>query len=327
MLSLDKKILDPESVVAKRMIEYGSENELFILIPHTKSVSFDLSPTVHVRSTGGNKWQQYGRLKKIGLELIKNFAIPFCTVQDPSFIGNIGRWLKKKTGITLEIQLHGDFYSSDFYKKKIKDYIGYFYFGKQNIKSADVVRVVNERVRQSVLKMGIDEKKIILRPIQVAISNLAQYDSLPSLQELFPGYAKRFLWLGRMEKVKNLDFLLEVFAELKHEHGDWLLFLQGNGSERNRLMQRAVKLNLQHTVKFSDSWVEAPWKLIKTADCLLFPSKSEGYGLAVMEAAAVGTPVIMTDVGVANYELRPSEKVRIVPVDDKEAFIKEMLTI
>ena len=71
MISLDKKILEKDSRVAKRMIEYGKEDELFIVIPSKERKKFDLSDTVHVFSTGGNKIQQYFRLKKLGRKIIQ----------------------------------------------------------------------------------------------------------------------------------------------------------------------------------------------------------------------------------------------------------------
>ena len=46
-----------------------------------------------------------------------------------------------------------------------------------------------------------------------------------------------------------------------------------------------------------------------------------------MEAHAAGCPVIMNDVGVANYELKPSEKIKISPVNDKEAWIKAIKSV
>ena len=165
MLSLDKKILDKNSPVAKRMIEYGKLDELFIIIPDKQKKSLDLSETVHVESTGGGKIRQFFRLKKIGEKIIKENDIKFITVQDPSFSGNVGRWLKNKTGAILEIQLHGDFYGSDFYKNGVKDRIGYLFFGKRNIRAADKIRVVGERVRESLIKLGIDVGKIYIQPV------------------------------------------------------------------------------------------------------------------------------------------------------------------
>ena len=72
MVSLDKKILDKESIVAKRMIEYGKKDELFIIIPSKEKKSLDLSQTAHAQSTGGLKPIQFCRLLHLGKKIIHN---------------------------------------------------------------------------------------------------------------------------------------------------------------------------------------------------------------------------------------------------------------
>src|SRR3989338_9807896 len=117
MISLDKQILDPQSRVAGRMKEYGMQDELYILIPHHERKEVELSSTVHVVATGGNKIVQLARLAKMGKAVMREKNIEAITTQDPFFTGWIGLWLKKQRGIPLEVQLHGDFYSTDYYRK------------------------------------------------------------------------------------------------------------------------------------------------------------------------------------------------------------------
>jgi glycosyltransferase involved in cell wall biosynthesis len=76
-----------------------------------------------------------------------------------------------------------------------------------------------------------------------------------------------------------------------------------------------------------EKWTDDPFSYVKTADCVLFPSLSEGYGMVAMEAHAAGTPIIMTDVGVANYELPAGPKVIITPLDDRDKFIQAILQL
>lgn len=327
MISLDKKILDPNSAVARRMIEYGKKDELFIIIPDKEKKIFDLSQTVHVWSTGGNKLRQYFRLKKLGKKIINENNIKFITVQDPSFSGNVGRWLKKKTGATLEIQLHGDFYGSNFYRRNFKDRIGYFFFGEKNIKAADKIRVVSHRVEQSMLALGVDEHKIVIKPVPILENERLYYNEPIDVKSNFPGYDKRFLFSGRLEEVKNLSWLIEIFEIVVREYGrNFLLLVLGEGSEKNKLRAMVEEKQLQKNIKFK-GWASNSQEYYPSVDCVLFPSLSEGYGLVPMEAVKVGAKIIMSDVGVANYELKPSEEVKIIPVSDREAWIKAILEV
>ena len=75
MISLDKKILDSQSQVAGRMREYGKNDEIFIIIPDREIKTIDLSPSVRVFSTGGNKLAQFFRLKALGNKIIKELFV------------------------------------------------------------------------------------------------------------------------------------------------------------------------------------------------------------------------------------------------------------
>lgn len=327
MISLDKKILDSASAVAKRMIEYGKTDELFILVPSFEKKEIQLSNTVQAFSTGGNKLQQLFRLKKMGLELIKKYEIKFVTVQDPSFIGNIGRWLKKKIGVTLEVQLHGDFYSSDYYKKSIKNRIGYFLFGKKNILAADRVRVVSERVRKSLGDLGIDARKIYMKPVPTFDLGHLVTRQVRDLKNEYTTFVKRFLYVGRLEEVKNVEWLIDVFGEIVTQRGlNYGLLILGEGSQLTKIREIIEKKNLSRNI-ICKGWADELQGYYSTADCLLIPSLSESYSRVAMEAYAAGTPIIMNDVGVANHELKPSDKVKILPINDREKWIQAIISI
>ena len=324
MLSLDKKILDKDSRVAQRMIEYGKKDELFIVIPGRENKHFDLSPTVHVRSTGGNKLQQFFRLKKFGLLAIKKGGAEFITAQDPFFLGLIGLQIKKKTGKKLEVQLHGDFFGGDYYNKSGFKNLLQYHIGQRVVRKADMIRVVGDRVKKSLLEMGIDEKKIEMRPVVQSVSNEIAIEHQISLQGYFPESKKKFIFVGRLERVKNVHWLIEIFSEVLKVEKNYSLLILGEGSQREELEKFVKDKNLESSIKFGGYRILTPF--YKTADCVLFPSLSEGYGLVPMEAHALGTAVIMNDVGVANYELQPSEKVKILPINDKEKWIEAIIS-
>lgn len=320
MISLDKNILNKDSVVARRMVEYGKKDELFIIIPYQTKQAFDLSQTVHVQSTGGNKFVQFPRLIKIGSRLLKEHNIPEITTQDPFFTGLAGWYLSKKFKINLEVQIHGDFFGNYYKNQWLKLSLAKFI-----VKSANTVRVVGERVKQSVLYFGVDENKIIVRSVKNDPEQIKNYSPAINLHKQYPGYEKIFLVLGRIEPVKNITWLVDILKDVLKQK-NYLLLIVGRGSEEASIKFQIQNNNLDNNV-ILQNWTENPYGYLKTVDCVLFPSLSEGYGLVPMEAQSVGTPVIMNDVGVANYELKPSENVEIVPVNDKEQWIQAILDI
>lgn len=320
MISLDKKILDKDSRVAERMIGYGKKDELFIIIPHTEKKTTKLSETVHVQTTGGNKIQQYFRLKKLGKQIIEKEKIELITTQDPFFTGLVGVWLKKKAGVKLEVQLHGDFFGSDYYKKQNR--LRYF-LGKSIIKKADKLRVVGERAKKGLLDFSIPEEKIEVRPVKINTEFIKNYETRLNLKKGYSDYSKIFLVLGRLESVKNISWIIDLFAEIIKDRPSYLLLIVGEGSELENLKSKVKNLKLEGNIKF-ESWTNEPIAYLKGVDCLLFPSLSEGYGMVVIEAYVAGCPVIMNDVGVADYEIEPCEMVKVISTKERNKWIQSI---
>lgn len=326
MISLDRNILNPESAVADRMRRYAEKGGIDIIIPSPEKKSVVLCENVEVFGTGGAKWQQFLRLIKIGRELVAKNQYDRVSAQEPFLTGLVALLIRKKQ-MSLEIQVHGDFFASRYFRKSsVKNWL-YYWLGKIVVPRADKVRVVGERTKQSVMALGVPEEKIIVRAVPIDAAQIVAVVPEKNSKKEFTGFRKYFLYVGRLEPEKNLPWLLETFAEyLKETNNHDVLIVVGSGSQRNALGKLVNELVIQEQVKFID-WVKSPIDYIKTVDCVLCASQAEGYGLVPMESAVAGTPVIMTDVGVANYELKPSEKVIIVPVNDRGAFIQALKKI
>ncbi|MBI2443842.1 MAG: glycosyltransferase [Candidatus Magasanikbacteria bacterium] len=326
MISLDRSILDPHSRAAGRMRQYGETDELFIIIPAPERAALDLSPTVHVQSTGGNKPQQFFRLLASGKRLIQERQIPAITAQDPFGTGLIGWFLKYETGAALTVQAHGDFYLSAYYRHGSLGEQLRWHLGKFVLRRATWVRAVGERVKRGVLSLGVAADKITVQPIAVDTAAIRAWAPRFSAREKYPGFGPIFLWLGRLDPVKNVPWLVKTFAAVVRERPRALLLLAGAGRAEARIRRLIKKLRLENNVKL-EGWTADPWSYLKTVDALLLPSLSEGYGLAVMEAMAAGTRVIMNDVGVANYEVLPGESVQILPINNQEQWVKALRAI
>lgn len=326
MISLDRNILDPESAVAERMRTYAEKDGIDILIPASEKKLVELGKNVRVFGTGGAKWQQLFRLLKIGRKLVVENQYDRVSAQEPFLTGLVAYLIRKKPMI-LEIQVHGDFFASPYFRSiSIKNRL-YYWLGRWMVVQADIVRVVGERTKKSVMDLGVSEKKIMVRAISIDTAAIKACVPEIDVKKEFPGFRKYFLYVGRFEAEKNLPWLLETFAiYLSETKNNDVLVLVGSGSQKSGLVELINTLSIQANSTFVD-WVKSPWDYFKTADCVLLASKAEGYGLVPMEAAAAGTNVIMTDVGVAGYELRASEKVMIVPVNNRAAFIQSLKKI
>jgi glycosyltransferase involved in cell wall biosynthesis len=102
------------------------------------------------------------------------------------------------------------------------------------------------------------------------------------------------IWLasiGRFEKSKQFDLLLEVTASLANEGKNLHLFLIGYGEGMDELKALAKALGVEDRITFTGADAEARFWM-KAFDVFCFTSMDEGLPNVVMEAAAAGVPVL-----------------------------------
>jgi glycosyltransferase involved in cell wall biosynthesis len=101
------------------------------------------------------------------------------------------------------------------------------------------------------------------------------------------------LAIGRLSAQKDFSTLLKAFAELRKTKRAKLLIL-GEGEERGILEALAGDLNLGDDLSMP-GFVDNPYPYIKNADLLVSSSAWEGLPTVMIEALALGTPVVATD--------------------------------
>lgn len=104
--------------------------------------------------------------------------------------------------------------------------------------------------------------------------------------------------LGRLVPHKRVEMVLEAAARLRNEVPGLQVVVAGQGQWLPRLSELAGRLGISDAVTFT-GWVDERRKqeLLSTAWVLALPSVKEGWGLAVMEAAAHRTPTVAFRVG------------------------------
>ncbi len=123
-------------------------------------------------------------------------------------------------------------------------------------------------------------------------------------------------FVGRLDENKNLSLLLRALARLHPRFPDFRLIVVGDGPQRDQLVEEADNLGLRSSVRFlgSQSDVEP---LIAAFDVLCLPSRSEGMPNVLMEAGALGTPVVATNVGGVPEIVSDEETGLLIPPDDE----------
>lgn len=100
--------------------------------------------------------------------------------------------------------------------------------------------------------------------------------------------------VGRLTKQKNYKLLLSAFADFVKEENEYRLLIYGDGKEKEELKKICKDLEIQDFVCFKGS-VEGVHKYIRNGEIYVMSSDYEGMPNALMEAMAMGYPVISTD--------------------------------
>jgi glycosyltransferase involved in cell wall biosynthesis len=132
----------------------------------------------------------------------------------------------------------------------------------------------------------------------------------------------RLLYVGRISKDKNLDFLLATYRQLLKQHPGASLTLVGDGPYLSELRRQCRDLD---NVRFSGR-IEYPQlpDIYTSHDLFLFPSITDTFGMAVLEAQACGLPAFVSDVGGPKEIVDDQVTGRVLGVDDPELWAEEL---
>jgi len=140
----------------------------------------------------------------------------------------------------------------------------------------------------------------------------------------------RLLFLSRLHPKKQLEVLLKALAlfQTASPESAWHLDIAGSGDPA--YLASLVKLSRQLNIVDRCHWLghvegDAKSMLFKQADWFLLPSASENFGIAVVEALAAGTPVIVSP-QVAVADLIEAAGAGLVCRSDPEAFCQVLLS-
>jgi glycosyltransferase involved in cell wall biosynthesis len=115
---------------------------------------------------------------------------------------------------------------------------------------------------------------------------------------------------------KGWDTLLESFALVRQAVPGVRLRLVGDGPDRNAILRQASRLGVKDALELTGFAFE-PYSLIEEGDIYVLPSRWEGLPNALLEAMALGLPVVATDCPTGPREiLEGGEHGVLVPVDD-----------
>jgi glycosyltransferase involved in cell wall biosynthesis len=182
------------------------------------------------------------------------------------------------------------------------------------LRSARHVFSPSEYLRAIALRWGLDPARVSVLP-----NPAPDVPPLPSRDELRAGLGldgSVLAFAGRLGPQKAVGVLLDALADAR----EVTLVIAGDGPERATLERRAGELGLGSRVRFLGSVPrEEVLRLFGAADASVLPSAWENFPHTVVEALAVGCPVIATAVGGVPEVVQDGVNGLLVPPGDPEA--------
>ncbi|MEK7068628.1 MAG: glycosyltransferase [Patescibacteria group bacterium] len=224
----------------------------------------------------------------------KKIPADVVTTQDPFEAGWVGYRIAQKQRVPLQLQVHTDIFAPSFAAgvNRVRLMVARFLFGE-----ASCVRTTSQSLKEKIearyrLRGAVSVLPVFIDPQMLRVV------APVGLRQKYLQFDKIVVSASRLEPEKNVAATLRVFAKVLEKHPKVGLILLNTGGERGRLAALAVKLDIAHHVVF-EGFSDVPVGYFKEADALIQTSNYEGYGMAVIEALAVGCPVVSTDVGIA----------------------------
>ena len=228
---------------------------------------------------------------------IKNFDIIHIH-EHRTLLAVIVCYFAKKNNIPYIIQAHGSI--MPFYQKKWFKKIFDKLWGSSILNDASNMIALTRDESEQYQQMGVQTDKIEIVPNGV---NLSKYQKLPEKGEFRKKYhikedMKIILYLGRLNKTKGIDLLINAFSEISKELLDVKLVIVGpdDGFLPN-LKKMILDLNIKNDVIFTGPiFKKDKQKAYIDADVFVTPNFS-GFPLTFLESCACGTPIITTNKG------------------------------
>lgn len=172
---------------------------------------------------------------------------------------------------------------------------------------------------------GIDAHRIAVIHNGIDIARLRESVARTPGMDVPPG-SPRIGYVGRLERVKGCEYFLRAASGVLEQQPEARFVVAGTGSLAGALAELARSLGIHERVTFAGHLAE-PASLIAALDAVVVPSLSEASGLTAIEALALGTPVVATNVGGVPEVVVDGECGLLVPAANADALRNAMLRV
>lgn len=233
------------------------------------------------------------------IQMASNYKIDVIIAFSPleALLGIFYKLISRKTKLVVSFRcdsVASCLIMDDSIKRKILIYFINL-IDKIAIKNADQVIFISEKNKTDILKRtkikSSSKTKIVYNGITPRLEELSKEEMVRfSDDEKIIGY------VGLLFQGKGVRYLIESFSQLLNKIPNLKLVIVGDGPDKEKLVNLTKSLGIEDKIIFT-GYEKNPIKYIKGFDLLVVPSLVEPFGIVILEAFYVGTPVIGSCVG------------------------------
>jgi glycosyltransferase involved in cell wall biosynthesis len=204
-----------------------------------------------------------------------------------SFVNLLGARAARGAAVPYVLQTHGTLPATRQRGRSISKRLVLALWGKRTVREAAACLYVSEAELAEFLRLGVNPTRLHHIPPPL---------DLPSAEGVPRAAAPTILYLGQLHPMKRVDLLINPFAHVHSALPEARLEVAGPPSRHGeKLRSRAARLRLGEAVRFPGT-LTGPAKVEALASAHVFAllSAAEGVPLAVLEALACGTPVVLS---------------------------------
>ncbi len=275
----------PEAHTLARALDHQDDEDI-LRIP-ARTVLFDPE----------DRMMRFGGITGL-IPILRGRAIDIVHIHTPFVAHYAGIKLARTLGVPVVESYH------TFFEEYLYNYIRWLprdwlrgaarYFSRSQCNAVDGLIVPSGPMRHALTRYGITTDMHIIPTglnldtfITPPVSDFRAKLGLSAEQPML-------LYVGRVAMEKNIDFLVDMFPQVRAAHPDAVLVIAGEGPAEGHLRARVAERQLDEAVRFV-GYMRRDGELqdaYRAADLFVFASHTETQGLVLLEALALGTPVV-----------------------------------
>lgn len=197
---------------------------------------------------------------------------------------------------------------------------------KYNWKQDELFKVFIKKLDKYIV-LTDEDKKLIDKNLMINSDRI--YNPLSFTSDEKSGCEeKNILCVGRLvQEQKGLDLLIKAFYKVSLIHKDWILYIIGDGEDKDKINELINNLSLENKIKIEPSTNNIK-KYYLNSSILVSSSRWEGFGLVITEAMECGLPVIaFANSGPKEIINKPNKNGILVPCENIDELAEKIIDL